>query len=195
MELKNKSARISMLVFIGALIILCYALQRDDAIFQKNNSHAGLKLSSNLTKIQDLPNIWKQRRMWPDDPECERFTVGFSSGLPQVWLASSPRSGNSWTRYLIEAATGVYTNSIYHDKIMTKLGYYGEKEAVGTGRCMATKTHLTWQPGDDHHSPTILLIRNPAKLVIIPLTALGKTTQPLKLVYLLNKRKYEQNEL
>ncbi|CAL4193115.1 unnamed protein product, partial [Meganyctiphanes norvegica] len=128
----------------------------------KSNSHDRLKLPSNLTKIQDLPSTGKTRSLWPDDPDCKRFTVGFSSGLPLVWLASSPRSGNSWTRYLIEAATGVYTNSRYHDRIMINLGYYGESEKVGTGRCMATKTHLRWAPGEDHHVPTILLIRNPA---------------------------------
>ncbi|CAL4168110.1 unnamed protein product, partial [Meganyctiphanes norvegica] len=94
------------------------------------------------------------------------FTVGFSTGLPLVWLASYPRSGNSWTRYLIEGATGIYTNSIYRDGTMVKLGYYGESEEVDTGRCVVTKTHRSWEQGQDQHVPTILLIRNPAKSIL-----------------------------
>lgn len=35
--------------------------------------------------------------------------------LPKTALASYPGSGNTWARYLIEAASGVFTGSIYKD--------------------------------------------------------------------------------
>lgn len=35
--------------------------------------------------------------------------------LPPVALASFPGSGNTWTRQLIESATGIYTGSFYKD--------------------------------------------------------------------------------
>jgi hypothetical protein len=35
--------------------------------------------------------------------------------LPACALASYPGSGNTWVRYLIEAASGIYTGSIYKD--------------------------------------------------------------------------------
>lgn len=34
----------------------------------------------------------------------------------RVYLASHPRSGNHWMRYLIEEATGLATSSVYRDR-------------------------------------------------------------------------------
>ena len=48
--------------------------------------------------------------------------------LPLIALASFPRSGNTWTRQLIERATGLYTGSYYWKK--EKLQAFGSK---GTG--------------------------------------------------------------
>ena len=42
--------------------------------------------------------------------------------LPRTALASFPGSGNTWTRYLIEGATGVFTGSIYLDKVLQSKG-------------------------------------------------------------------------
>ncbi|CAL4094605.1 unnamed protein product [Meganyctiphanes norvegica] len=184
MELKKKSAKRLVLPLIGVITFLLCKSKMDSVLYHdkyvikdcvnessfqvetKNKSHEDLKTSRNLTNIRDLPSTGQMTSLWPDDPECKRFMVGFSSGLPLVWLASFPRSGNSWTRYLIEAATGVYTNSAYNDPVMVKVGYVGEAEKAGTGRCMVTKTHRLWEQGEDHHVRTILLIRNPAKCTI-----------------------------
>jgi hypothetical protein len=38
-----------------------------------------------------------------------------TNSLPPVALASFPGSGNTWVRGLIEAASGIYTGSIYKD--------------------------------------------------------------------------------
>ena len=40
---------------------------------------------------------------------------------PVVGLVSSPGSGNTWLRYLLEQATGVYTGSIYCDHSLKAL--------------------------------------------------------------------------
>ena len=37
-------------------------------------------------------------------------------------LASFPGSGNTWARYVIEGATGVFTGSIYNDKGLKSKG-------------------------------------------------------------------------
>ena len=44
--------------------------------------------------------------------------------LPLVALASFPGSGNTWVRYLIERATGIYTGSIYNDKDLFNKGLF-----------------------------------------------------------------------
>ena len=33
--------------------------------------------------------------------------------MPKIGLVSFPGSGNTWTRYLIESLTGVFTGSVY----------------------------------------------------------------------------------
>ncbi|CAL4097804.1 unnamed protein product, partial [Meganyctiphanes norvegica] len=112
---------------------------------------------------------------WQHDPECARFKTHFGQGLPKVYLVSFPRSGNSWTRYLVEGATGIFTNSVYHDKSMRNMGYLGEMERDSSGRCILTKTHSStfsnWRLErrrvhirDDE--PVILLLRNPATAMI-----------------------------
>ena len=36
-----------------------------------------------------------------------------------IALASFPRSGNTWIRYLIHGATGIFTGSFYNNGCMT----------------------------------------------------------------------------
>ena len=57
-----------------------------------------------------------------------RLSVRFAVKTDQAYLFSYPRSGNSWTRYLIEAATGVFTGSLYKDKRSADIGKQVLKE-------------------------------------------------------------------
>ena len=41
-------------------------------------------------------------------------------------LASYPGSGNTWLRYLIEGATGIFTGSRYKDLQIQMYGLWGE---------------------------------------------------------------------
>lgn len=41
----------------------------------------------------------------------------FTQDWRRAYLATYPRSGNHWTRYLIEEASGIATSSIYVDRI------------------------------------------------------------------------------
>ena len=50
--------------------------------------------------------------------------MGKFKSLPLMALASFPGSGNTWTRYLIEGATGVFTGSVYIDPGMNSKGRY-----------------------------------------------------------------------
>ncbi|MBZ0172867.1 MAG: sulfotransferase domain-containing protein [Phycisphaerales bacterium] len=64
-----------------------------------------------------------------------------------IWLASYPKSGNTWMRSLLEAATGEQLGSKYNDKVMRR-----EREGI------AIKTH-----GSDSFAYTdaIHIVRNP----------------------------------
>jgi hypothetical protein len=68
-------------------------------------------------------------------------------GTDRIALASYPRSGNTWVRFLLEAATGERCGSIYNDRVMPR-----------GGRGIVIKTH-----GLDsaRYASAIHLVRNP----------------------------------
>lgn len=77
-------------------------------------------------------------------------------------LASFPGSGNTWTRLLLEHASGFYTGSVYDDVDLMRLL---PAEGVDSGAVLAVKAHLNpakYLPqirGDDER--IILLVRHP----------------------------------
>ena len=62
-----------------------------------------------------ISDLWAtglpEQRWFADDPQCRQYVTRFTLDhrLPLVYLVSLPRSGNTWTRYLLEAATGLFT--------------------------------------------------------------------------------------
>ena len=86
---------------------------------------------------------------------------------PITALVSFPGSGNTWMRYLIEQATGVFTGSVYCDKGL-KVVHPGEH--ITSANVMVVKTHqaeATLVPvsqemfGHTHFNQAILILRNP----------------------------------
>jgi len=83
----------------------------------------------------------------------------------KVALASFPGSGSTWSRTLLEDATGVFTGAIYCDKKLKGDGFIGEY--ITTGNVIAVKSHqhLMNIPNPDRkHSVSfdavIFIIRN-----------------------------------
>ncbi|XP_076054693.1 uncharacterized protein LOC143033305 isoform X2 [Oratosquilla oratoria] len=109
------------------------------------------------------------RRLWKDDPYCNELNVRFleTRSLPLCALTSFPGSGNTWTRYLIEVASGVFTGSIYMDQQLYAWGYYGELDSWKSGRTVAQKTHES-NPTHvkDFNGTGILIIRNPYRAIL-----------------------------
>ena len=62
-----------------------------------------------------------------EDAECRDVVVMFAEedSLPMLALVSYPRSGNSWLRQLLEAASGVFTGS--HEQNLPMLHYFPGK--------------------------------------------------------------------
>ena len=58
-----------------------------------------------------------------------------------VPLLSFPGCGNTWTRYLIQQTTGIFTGSVYHDNGLWKGGYEGELEDPFDGNTIVQKVH------------------------------------------------------
>jgi len=101
-----------------------------------------------------------------------------SDDWDRVYLASFPRSGNHWMRYLIEELTDVATSSVFHDDVprhmkkrypwvafMPKNGYNGERRYPTQDDLVVVKTHYPCNnknPGDNlPYIKTIRILRNP----------------------------------
>ena len=100
--------------------------------------------------------------------------------LPQIGrlpvaLVSARGSGNTWTRGLLERASGICTGFIFCDTIMRANGYVGE--TVKSGKVIVVKTHSTvpkwkcasnrYSKGDDaDYGSAILILRNPVNSAI-----------------------------
>lgn len=118
-------------------------------------------------------------RLWKDSSSanCSQYQTRFALGLPRTYLVSFPGSGNTWTRYLLEAASGIFTGAVYNDKVLRQSGYLGEADAPDSGRTLVQKTHgkafyrrrSTMKERYEvirADLPCILIIRNPARALI-----------------------------
>ena len=117
---------------------------------------------------------------WREDGECSHHQTRFLArhSLPAWALVSYPGSGNTWTRYLLEAATGVFTGSVYNDDEIYKAGHLGEKRDHTDGSTLVQKTHhsalgpqrknFTWRIEhiEQFGGRGVLVIRNPYRAII-----------------------------
>lgn len=111
----------------------------------------------------------------PSDPFLVRRAKAWSH---RVYLATYPRSGNHWMRYLIEEATGIATSSVYRDPDPLHLeqvfpwggyccagGYEGLCRYPAEGEVVVVKTHfpvIGAQPFDCLPANSVLrIVRHP----------------------------------
>ena len=116
-------------------------------------------------------NNGTENYFWPSDPECGKFRTRFvvRHSLPTRALISYPGSGNTWTRYLLEAATGVFTGSVFNDKTIFKAGHYGETVDFMDGTTILQKTHYTASYKNHINKfggRAVLVIRNPYEAIL-----------------------------
>ena len=137
---------------------------------------------SMVTKV-DWAEGGPEHHFWTNTTSCKDFKTRFAkvNTLPIRALASFPGSGNTWVRYLIEGATGVYTGSIFNDRSILRAGHYGEGRDYKDGSTIMQKTHhrslyldkykgyeLKWR---ETHIMTfqgraVLVVRNPYKAIL-----------------------------
>ena len=98
--------------------------------------------------------------------KCKKMSFQ-NSGIPTV-LVSYPSSGNTWTRLLLEATTGIYTGSVFCDRNFVYSGMIGE--GVSTENVLLSKTHHFVQKTSSHFKKAIYLIRNPLKAIFAEYT-------------------------
>ncbi|KAG0729118.1 WSC domain-containing protein 2 [Chionoecetes opilio] len=81
--------------------------------------------------------------LWVRTRGCRNYSTTFAPphSLSPRALASFPSSGNTWIRYLIEGATGLFTGSMYDDTSLTMKGLYGEALLYDSGMTVLQKSH------------------------------------------------------
>ena len=92
-----------------------------------------------------------------------------------VALISAPGAGNTWTRGLLEKASGICTGYLYCDLAMRAHGYVGEN--IKTGRVLVVKTHsivprwggernFYFLSSEATYSAAVFILRNPVKSAV-----------------------------
>lgn len=79
-------------------------------------------------------------------------------------MASFPGSGNTWTRYLLQQSTGVWTGSVYNDKILAKNGFIAEH--VTNSSVIFIKTHKYQNYKMKGFDRIVLVVRDPAEAIL-----------------------------
>ncbi|XP_042873339.1 WSC domain-containing protein 1-like [Penaeus japonicus] len=129
------------------------------------NATPGERIDS-LSQVQwpELDPTLGTAVLWPDDPACAMHNVSFPLKIKKTFLVSFPRSGNTWTRYLIEGATGLPTGATY---LRVRPLFFGTTEMRKVeGKVILTKIHFNNRSTVPDDVPVILLLRNPAKSII-----------------------------
>ncbi|KAL7647314.1 UNVERIFIED_CONTAM: hypothetical protein RMT77_000909 [Armadillidium vulgare] len=178
-----KKKNVALLLSIPLLLLQCLTLFLQYSLNYNPNSKKGWSMFYFTSSDEDLKfkfntkdyNFSEKEHiigskdqnssvLWKEDNQCNKYKIGFGDGFKLSYLVSFPGSGNTWTRYLIEAATGIFTGSVYNDTTLYKLGFLGEKEKPSSGKTITVKTHGgTWEyPSIISHTlvPVILLIRH-----------------------------------
>lgn len=136
-------------------------------IVAQNSSSVPLKCNPN--RIVTSSKL-ESRHPWSGDPKCARFITShmIPHCRPAVALASYPGSGNTWVRYLVEGATGIFTGSRYKDLQIQMYGLWGEIRNWADGTTIVQKTHDANEAHvtKDFDGRAILLLRNPYSAIL-----------------------------
>jgi len=147
---------------------LCAEFTSNFNLEQKvSNTNCSLYLEGN--KHVEPINLWTLFRTSVEDKRCSKMKLKNGGGKEsRVGLISAPSSGNTWTRYLLEKASGYFTGCAYNDTQLYSKGYLGES----TSKTVIIKDHFfgvkNEVPSDvsKFYSAVIFIVRNPYDTVI-----------------------------
>ncbi|XP_059144284.1 WSCD family member CG9164-like [Physella acuta] len=97
-----------------------------------------------------------------DQKSCGPVSLS-ARDFPATTLVSFPGSGNTWLRFLIQEATGIFTGSEYNDKKLRTHGFLGE--GVANSSTILVKTHKCDAATLKRYEKAVLLIRHPYEAI------------------------------
>nr|XP_039251256.1 uncharacterized protein LOC120328782 isoform X1 [Styela clava] len=87
---------------------------------------------------------------------------------PRTGVVSFPGSGNTWTRHLIQQASGLWTGSVYSDRSLFAGGFLAELDECDDNSTVAVKAHFPRLDASSYckFERVILVIRDPYRAVL-----------------------------
>nr|CAB3267770.1 WSC domain-containing protein 1-like [Phallusia mammillata] len=101
-----------------------------------------------------------------EDQRCGNIRFLPPGKYNRTSLNSTPGSGNTWTRYLLEKATGHYTGSMYTDGSLVLTGYLGESFSSKDHITGIIKDHIFGKSLKIQQESAITIVRNPYRSLI-----------------------------
>ena len=163
-------------------LINCYHVKGSEFL-DKNSKLAFLKCNPDYTRYTNIGGFKKFLHETPrSHGDCHKFSdMRFTNSSKVIMLVSFPGSGNTWTRMVLEQATGIFTGSIFCDEELRSSGFYGEQ--IISSNVLAIKTHYprNGKPSIGHYHPkhvdgVIFIMRNPLDSIVAEWKR--KVTQP-----------------
>jgi hypothetical protein len=140
-------------------LIYFYVSKRDAWIYQKYP--ARVNRTADNQKSRETPQLFFQKQTNGPIEWCSELNFSAPGNINQtVALASFPGSGNTWLRYLLEQATGIYTGSVYADDVLVEHNF---TDRIVNSSVLVVKTHLT---NYGTFGKAVLLIRDPMKAIL-----------------------------
>ena len=195
-------SRLLVLALIGCGLIAVMTLKPRDTVLRTAPEPRDMVLEptlpggdggGGLLGGRPISQLWVASRpeyaWFTNDSQCRPLVTRFACDhcVPLVYLASFPRSGNTWTRYLLEASTGLFTVSggpirkgylaygkdhfvLKEDKIwrlarakdeLVQMGYLGEHIPWAQGVGIVVKTHAWPEPWNATEADSITMSLSP----------------------------------
>lgn len=149
------------------VLSLCFVWARAAdgiALVQRRASAAQIQTASMTSDISSATSACSEDVHFFDDADCNLFETWDLCKERRkniTWLASYPGSGNTWTRTLLEHATGIFTGSMYEDESLIDASLVGEGN-VNPADVVVVKTHASSFPAmPSKGTRAIILIRSP----------------------------------
>jgi len=139
----------------------------------RNSKLAFLRCNPDYTRYGHRGGFDKFLNVTPTSHgNCRKFSeLHFTNSTKVIMLVSFPGSGNTWTRIVLEQATGIFTGSIFCDRGLRSSGFYGEQ--IISSNVLAIKTHYPrdGDPSIGHFHPkhvdgVIFIMRNPLDSIV-----------------------------
>ena len=159
------------IIFIYSLILVRIEPQMKIKVIRMKKTLDYLDKNSITPEVEIITHFIKEPINLNCDPK-----PGNLNQFKIILFLSIPGSGNTWTRYLVEQATGYQTSSWFPDKSLKNNGFLGEDLDSKLGQSILIKNHgigpgiLNTEGVGDNIAGCLFVLRNPRDAILAEFT-------------------------